>query len=854
MLDGIDILKRFIPPHKQVEMQNRIVDILAKAFPDERWRKLIQTYRSDAAFRDALAMALKRAVQRFASDYEDKELVDAVTESPRFWDVPSVQNALQEIITRPSSYLQQERQVLFRSFADVLPTAEPERVEQAVRFFLRCLTEEVIHIPQLAQIYQILLQRATFDLQHNQNQLITALIEAVRQSQMQLAAPAGPTLPKLHDNLPPQHGEFLGREKDIQRVLAGLSSRWPLVSIEGLAGMGKTTLAIKIAHCCLAGPQVVLAPAFEYVVWVSAKDRPEQELWLNEVLDTTARVLGYPTITKMPQEQIEQKKVEVSQLLHNYRTLLIIDNFETIKDSALESWIQDIPEPSKVLITSRTGQLRSIRSISLKGLEEPSALELIRNYAQSLELQSIETAGEETLLPLVKVTGGNPQTIGMALGYIKFGRLSLHGVIENLHIASRTVNDVFDYLFAGIWNVMTREAQHVLLVTPLFVDYASKEALGAISGLTEYHLDNAVVELVKLKLLDIKEASVASSQHYSTHPLTRAFASARLHEVSEFEEQARTRWSKYYLDFAARHLVREQPKERYWNTLVIPSSTPIDSGWPNLEKVLAWTDQEGRDQILVELMLLLAHYMGQHFFHPQRLYYARKAAEAAERLGRKEEAALFHIDGIGWILIEEDRLEDARREIMLGLDIAETLDASSAETLDLIALANTFLARVFLEEENLAEASALIDKVLSLECRAVIQCRIDVVAGDIAYTKNNNAEAMRLYENAHRIGKQYGSEGEDIDLHYRLGNVNLASGDLVTADAYYNMALEIAHRYNTHETVYAKFGLARIAQIKGERDKARRLAQEALNDLLRAVTSHRLLNEIQDFLKSLEAD
>src|SRR5260370_34887346 len=98
---------------------------------------------------------------------------------------------------------------------------------------------------------------------------------------------------------------------------------------------------------------------------------------------------------------------------------------------------------------------------------------------------------------------------------------------------------------------MTQDAKHVLLVAPFFVDYASKEALRATAGLTEYHLDNAVEELVELKLLDIKEASVAISHHYSIHPLTRAFATAHLEKRPDFEEQARTRWSKYYIDFAA---------------------------------------------------------------------------------------------------------------------------------------------------------------------------------------------------------------------------------------------------------------------------------------------------------------
>src|SRR5215472_13168648 len=143
MLNPLDIIKQFIPPHKQVEIQDRMINTLAEAFPNEHWRKLIQAYRSDAAFQESLATALKRAVQSFALSYQDSELVEAVTQDSRFWDRPSVQSALQEIITRPSSYLQQECKTLFHSFADVLPTMEPERVERAVYLFLRCLTKEV---------------------------------------------------------------------------------------------------------------------------------------------------------------------------------------------------------------------------------------------------------------------------------------------------------------------------------------------------------------------------------------------------------------------------------------------------------------------------------------------------------------------------------------------------------------------------------------------------------------------------------------------------------------------------------------------------------------------------------------
>jgi hypothetical protein len=89
MLQGFDIIKRFIPPQMKVKIQDRVVDILTETSTNEYWRKLIRSYRSDAEFQDSFAKALERAVQRFASEYEDKELVDALTQSTRFWDLPT---------------------------------------------------------------------------------------------------------------------------------------------------------------------------------------------------------------------------------------------------------------------------------------------------------------------------------------------------------------------------------------------------------------------------------------------------------------------------------------------------------------------------------------------------------------------------------------------------------------------------------------------------------------------------------------------------------------------------------------------------------------------------------------------
>ena len=96
---------------------------------------------------------------------------------------------------------------------------------------------------------------------------------------------------------------------------------------------------------------------------------------------------------------------------------------------------------------SRHAQLRSVWVIHLRGLEEPEAIEFIRRQARRLELRKVETAAEKVLLPLARVTDGNPKAIEMALGHVKGGGLSLDEVVNHLHIAGKTTGDIFDELF-----------------------------------------------------------------------------------------------------------------------------------------------------------------------------------------------------------------------------------------------------------------------------------------------------------------------------------------------------------------------------------------------------------------------
>ncbi len=333
-------------------------------------------------------------------------------------------------------------------------------------------------------------------------------------------------LPHLSHNLPPRYGEFIGREAEVARVLEWVeTSRWPLASIEGMGGIGKTSLAIEIAHHCLPGEQLTISKPFDTVVWTSARDEADFDLRLEQVLDTIAHVLDYPYLTQL---QPEQKINAVDQLLRSHRTLVIVDNFETITDLALVKFLEQIPEPSLALITSRYKQLRRVWDIPLYGLKNKETLLLIRRHSHRIGLSMVAGADDDTLRRLANATGNNPKAVELALGLIKQKGLPFNTVVDELYQASQVVEEVFDYIFAEAWKLLDTQTRRVLLAMPLFVTTASRKALSAVSRVTDFDFHKAIEQLVGMSLLEATEALDVSQQRYKMHPLTQAFAGNKL--------------------------------------------------------------------------------------------------------------------------------------------------------------------------------------------------------------------------------------------------------------------------------------------------------------------------------------
>lgn len=440
-----------------------------------------------------------------------------------------------------------------------------------------------------------------------------------------------PGLHHIYHNLPTLHGEIIGREKDFARTLRAILSRYPLISIEGMGGVGKTTLSIMIGRACLPGGSANLPKPFEACVFVSARDG----LTLPELCDKIGQVLNYPRVSQ--NTPVEDKPNEVYKILAQHRVLLIVDNLETVdeNDEVLFSFLQDVPEPTKVLLTTRWVQVWRAVQIPLKGLEPEPAKQLIHTHLTHLGLGEESWVTEENCLALAETTGGNPYAIEVSLGYLKYGFLTLPELVNELYKAGRDVEEIFEYIFQHAWDeVLTETTQNLLLVMPFFVDSVSLEALGASAGVEGYFLKEAVKQLMQMSLLQR-----AGDKRYVVHPLTRAFAGRQLASRPGWEQPARQRWLNHCLHIAETYGGEDYDDWERYNRLELDIHTlqeathwafnndELDAGLCLLKHIKQFLFIRGAWQSLKEMAILAVQFTREHEnYEPQLCYWLEQCS------------------------------------------------------------------------------------------------------------------------------------------------------------------------------------------------------------------------------------
>jgi hypothetical protein len=321
------------------------------------------------------------------------------------------------------------------------------------------------------------------------------------------------------------------RERTLSQLLEVLKDPrgLPVVVIDGLGGLGKTSMAVELARRALE------TGSFKGVVGDSAKQEfltggeivqvREATLDFDSLLDAIARQLGR---WEIPTLKAEEKKSALSHLLRQHRYLILVDNLETTENAdALVAHLYHILGNGRAIITSRKKVRHdSVRPLSLPGLEREDTLFFLRTDAQRRGVQQILEASEEKLVSIHEVTGGAPLALKLVVAQAR--SLDLELVLGQLRQAG---TNLYPFIFRQSWQQLSPSAQRILIyIGRTVVTTVSWEELAGVEiAAHERELIEGIDQLIASSLLD--SSFVGGQTRYGIHQLTRQFVNSELPQM-----------------------------------------------------------------------------------------------------------------------------------------------------------------------------------------------------------------------------------------------------------------------------------------------------------------------------------
>jgi len=336
------------------------------------------------------------------------------------------------------------------------------------------------------------------------------------------------------DHLPDQR--LFGRDEaqaKLESLLLAEGRPW-LIALDGMGGIGKTSLAHALAQATLPRRR------FYDLAWISARQeeflpegilRPVMQpaLSVETFVDTLLTQLDPSLILARAHEE---KLAILTRWLKTQPYLVVVDNLETAVDyQSLLPLLQRLANPSKFLITSRYSlrtQGAGIHCQTLHGLSQADAAALLKYEAEARDIPTLAQASPAQLESIHQVVGGNPLALKLVVGQLSV--LPLAQVLDNLRQAdSKTVEDLYTYIYWQAWELLSPAGKQTLVAMPLAQEGSFEEVMEE-SELDAIQAGQALRELTSLSLVEV--GGDLERPHYRIHRLTETFL---LNEVIKWQ-------------------------------------------------------------------------------------------------------------------------------------------------------------------------------------------------------------------------------------------------------------------------------------------------------------------------------
>ena len=454
------------------------------------------------------------------------------------------------------------------------------------------------------------------------------------------------------DTLPPEMVEFVGRDEELS-LLVQRPGDGPRISvIEGMAGVGKTALAIHAARSAAAQ-----YPDGTFYLNFHTHDPGLPSLDAAEALHRLLRMLTAPA-TRIPDATGERAALLRAQLSRR-RAILILD------DAAGPDQIQPLlpaSGQSLILITTRRtlSGLPGAHALTLDVLSVPDAITLFRRVAGQGRAHD-----EDAAAMAVELCGRLPLAIQLAAGRLAHDYPPrLADLVEELArspvpapgAASPQVMSAFDLSYRSL------EPEHQRFFRRLGMSPCgsiSPQAAAALGGVTLAEAQQALAALLDHHLL-----ARAPGGQFRFHDLIREYAALRATQEDSGAERRRAvgRLLNYYLSAADQ---ADRVLHPFRRRMPVPVSrrTPASPALATTDGAAGWLESEWHN------ILQAAQYAGRH-------EWKQKCADLIHVLGGFLEVRAYWDDAIAahTLAVQAGRdLVNAARVARASLELSEVL-------------------------------------------------------------------------------------------------------------------------------------------------------------------------------------
>jgi tetratricopeptide (TPR) repeat protein len=594
----------------------------------------------------------------------------------------------------------------------------------------------------------------------------------------------------------PRRPYFVGREEEIRSILESLqpNSRTFIIGIEGIGGVGKSTLATEVSYRCIEND------LFESVIWISAKESiltlhgiepviPEAKT-LSDILITIGSSLGNPTIGNLSiQDQIKR----AYNLLARQTTLLVLDNFESLSKTEqrdILDFLRRSPITLKVAITSRE-RVSEGQIIRLQGLSFEESHALLEWDAQQKNIHLTQDQNKY----LVELTGGLPLALLWVQGQIAVLGYSVTQVLDKLSLD--TDIPILQYCFNHSWNLLRHSNEKKLLfVLALQPEAVSRAALKEITGIEDAdQFDNGISDLLQLSLIDHE----SGRDYFSILPLTRRFIRTQFASDRKFIKQAELKIAQYYVK-----LLEEKSGFKEWRgyeDLLLDRNNILSVAqwcYKSVQKKQNSSSSLAKQtrniaEILVQIGIQFGSVLWQRAYWYDRMTLAHAALSAAKLLSDWKSVSTF-ARNISWIYFYQ----------------------------------GDYLRALHWSEESLLATTKTEDELLIAAAKRSLGT-VEMRLGHFDRSENLLKDVLRTTEDY--ASDDYGIYSKGF-AQYGLGELAYERGHIIAAKAWYQKALDTwrdpVRKDPVRHVSYALNGLGFVALKEKRYEEARGFFMEGI--------------------------